>query len=160
MNNPTSGVDAVSEYLTFRLGVNEYGLDILAVREIRAYGGVTELPQAPEFIKGVIDLRGLIIPVVDLRVKFGMDNVVYDGFTVMIVMAVGGRVVAAVVDSVSDVVRLSRDAIAPPPQFGSAFDARYLRGMAQNDNRMLIVLDIEQLLGAAEIALYAPQLAA
>lgn len=146
--------NGAGEYLTFRLGDNEYGVDILAVQEIRAYDAVTAIPQAPAFIKGVIDLRGVVVPVVDLRLKLQLPDVSYDSFTVMIVMALAGRVVAIVVDSVSDVVQLAAGSVAAPPQFGSAFDARYLRGMAHNDNRMLILLDLERLLGSADVALY------
>jgi len=154
MNDKTDQQETGGEYLTFRLGDNEYGVDILAVQEIRAYEGVTSIPQAPTFIKGVIDLRGVVVPVVDLRVKLHLANVAYDSFTVMIVMAIAGRVVAIVVDSVSDVVQLAAGSVAPPPEFGSAFDSRYLKGMAKHDERMLILLDIERLIGSADLSLY------
>lgn len=144
------------EFLTFTLGAEEYGVDILKVQEIRGYDTVTRIPDAPEFIKGVINLRGTIVPVVDLRLKFKLGEAVYNALTVMIILNIGARVVGMVVDSVSDVIALDAAQLRPPPEFGSAFDARYLAGLGTVDDRMLILLDIEKLLSSAELALFAP----
>ena len=103
------------EFLTFRLGAEEYGIDILKVQEIRSYEAPTRIANAPAFIKGVVNLRGVIVPIVDLRLKLGCDSNDYNSFTVVIVLNVRGRVVGAVVDSVSDVLELSRDSIKPAP---------------------------------------------
>ena len=145
--------DLVDEYLTFTLGREEYGVDILKVQEIRGYDAVTRLPDAPEWIKGVINLRGAIIPVVDLRIKFRLGEPVYDGFTVMIILNVSGRVIGAVVDSVSDVTQLRPDQIRPAPELGLQVDARYIAGMGSVDQRMLILLDIERMVKSREMAL-------
>ena len=145
--------DMVDEYLTFTLGREEYGVDILKVQEIRGYDAVTRLPDAPEWIKGVINLRGAIIPVVDLRIKFRLGEPVYDGFTVMIILNVSGRVIGAVVDSVSDVTQLRPDQIRPAPELGLQVDARYIAGMGSVDQRMLILLDIERMVKSREMAL-------
>lgn len=142
------------EFLTFTLGSEEYAIDILTVQEIRGYDSVTRMPDAPEFIKGVINLRGAIVPVIDLRIKFNLGQVVYDAFTVMIVLNVSGRTVGIVVDRVSDVLALTPDQIAPPPEFGSAFDAHYLTGLGTVDERMLILVDIERLLSGSDMALF------
>jgi purine-binding chemotaxis protein CheW len=151
------------EYLSFRLGTEEYGIDILTVQEIRGYpadGGVTRLANAPEFIKGVIDLRGVIVPLVDLRVKFGLDEARYDALTVVIILNVGGRVVGAVVDSVSDVLQLPAAQVRPPPQFNSLLDAGVITGLASVPRhgadareRLLILLDIERLMLSADMGL-------
>ncbi|MCE2899042.1 MAG: chemotaxis protein CheW [Betaproteobacteria bacterium] len=141
------------EFLTFRLGAEEYGIEILKVQEIRGYDAVTRLANAPEFIKGVINLRGVIVPIVDLRIKFGVAEPVYDQFTVVIVLNVGGRVVGAVVDSVSDVLTLEPDQMRAAPQFSSSFDTSHLTGLASLDERMLILVDIERLMLSADMAL-------
>jgi purine-binding chemotaxis protein CheW len=142
-----------AEFLTFTLGAEEYGIEILKVREIRRYDSVTRIANAPAFIKGVINLRGTIVPVVDLRVKFDLSDVVYNEFTVMIVLALAKRIVGIVVDSVSDVVALAGEQIKPAPEFGSSFDARYLLGLGTVAERMLILLDIEQIMTSDELAL-------
>ena len=148
--------DAVTrpeEVLSFRLGKEEYGIEILKVQEIRGYDAVTRLAGAPEFIKGVINLRGVIIPIIDLRIKFGLGPVVYDEFTVVIVLNVSRRVVGIVVDSVSDVLTLSPADIKPAPQFASTFDTRHVSGIVSVDSRMLILVDIERLMRSADMAL-------
>ena len=144
------------EYLSFTLGDEEYGIDILAVQEIRGYDAVTRVPDAPEYIKGLVNLRGTIAPVVDLRIRFKLGNAEYDHLTVMIVLNIGGRIVGIVVDSVCDVVPLLPEQIAPAPEFGASFDSSYLQGLANVNDRMLILIDIDKLLHSAELALYAP----
>jgi purine-binding chemotaxis protein CheW len=141
------------EYLTFRLGAEEYGIDILKVQEIRSYEAPTRIANAPAFIKGVVNLRGVIVPIVDLRLKLGCDSNDYNSFTVVIVLNVRGRVVGAVVDSVSDVLELSRDSIKPAPEMASAVDTSFITGISSVNDRMLILMDIEALMASAEMGL-------
>lgn len=141
------------ELLTFTLGAEEYAIDILKVQEIRGYDAVTTIANAPSFIKGVINLRGTIVPIVDLRIKFGVGVVEYTPFTVTIILNVGGRVVGMVVDSVSDVLALESSKILPAPEFSSSLDTRYIHGLGSIDERMLIVVDIEKLMLSADMAL-------
>ncbi|MDX1635156.1 MAG: chemotaxis protein CheW [Marinobacter sp.] len=134
------------EFLTFRLGEEEYAVDILKVQEIKGYGGVTRIARAPSFIKGVINLRGTIIPIVDLRDRFGVGELSYDEFTIVIILNLTERVVGIVVDSVSDVSRLTDEDIRPAPNFSTAVDTRYIEGLAETDQGMLIVLEIDGLM--------------
>lgn len=150
--SPAATAAKMAEYLTFRLGQEEYGIDILRVQEIRSYEQPTRLAHAPEFIKGVIDLRGVIVPIVDLRLKLGCPAE-YTDFTVVIILNVGGTVLGAVVDAVADVVALATDSIKPAPQFHGPVDASFVRGIATVGERMLIVVDIESLLSGAEMGL-------
>lgn len=149
-DNPSNAANA-GEYLSFTLGAEQYGVDILKVQEIRGYDQVTRVPDAPDYIKGVINLRGTIVPVIDLRLKLRLDDARYDAFTVMIVLNVEQRVVGIVVDSVSDVIELSSEQIRPTPEFGAAVDTRFINGIGTQDERMLILLDIETLLDTAEL---------
>ena len=144
---------AGSEFLAFTLGSEEYGIDILKVQEIRGYEAVTRIANAPEFIKGVINLRGIIIPVVDMRIKFKLGTPVYDQFTVVIILNIGGRIMGMVVDSVSDVTTLSADQIKPAPEMGTAFNSDYLVGLGTVDERMLILIDIDRLMSSSEMGL-------
>lgn len=160
---PYPGMDtdaATDEFLTFALGEEEYGVDILKVQEIRGYDAVTRLPDAPDYIKGVINLRGTIVPVIDMRMKFRLDKVEYNELTVMIVLNVAERVVGIVVDSVSDVVRLGGEQIREVPELGAAIDRQFLTGIGTLEERMLILLDIERLMTSAEMGLVAEALAA
>lgn len=141
------------EFLTFKLGAEEYGIEILKVQEIRGYDSVTTIANAPEFIKGVINLRGVIVPIVDLRIKFGVGNPEYNQFTVVIVLNVRDRVVGAVVDSVSDVLTLEAEQIKPAPTFASSFDTRHLMGIGAVEERMLILMDIERLMLSGDMGL-------
>ena len=141
------------EFLTFRLGGEEYGIDILKVQEIRGYDAVTRIANAPEFIKGVINLRGTIVPIVDMRIKFKVGEATYDQFTVVIVLNVGNRVVGMVVDSVSDVMALTPEQIRPAPEFGAAMDTEYLVGLGALEGRMLILVEIEKLMTSETMAL-------
>jgi purine-binding chemotaxis protein CheW len=148
------GEERASEFLTFRLGEESYGIEILKVQEIRGYETPTAIANAPAFIKGVVNLRGVIVPVLDLRIKFRLDHANYDEFTVVIILNVAGRVVGVVVDSVSDVLTLPAGAIRPTPEFSSAtFDTRYITGLGSVDGGMLILLDIEKLMTSADMAL-------
>lgn len=154
MNHPeSSGAATSGEFLTFTLGAEEYGIDILKVQEIRGYDAVTKIANAPSFIKGVINLRGVIVPIVDLRIKFNLGNVTYDQFTVVIILNIGKRVMGVVVDGVSDVIQLSADNLRPAPEFGSILDTRYILGLGTVEERMIIVVDIERLMTSQEMSL-------
>ncbi|MBB1486837.1 chemotaxis protein CheW [Oceanospirillum sediminis] len=141
------------EYLTFSLGEEHYAVDILKVQEIRGYGAVTKIANAPAFIKGVINLRGVIVPIIDLRIKFNVGEAHYDEFTIVIVLHLSNRVVGIVVDGVSDVVSLGGDQIKNPPDFSANFDSEYILGLATVDEQMLIIVDIEKLMSSEEMAL-------
>jgi purine-binding chemotaxis protein CheW len=147
------GHKVTSEYLTFRLGAEEYGIDILRVQEIRSYEEPTRIANSPSFIKGVVNLRGVIVPVVDLRIKLGCESVEYNGFTVVIVLNVKGRVVGAVVDSVSDVLELAKDQINQAPEMSTTVDTTFITGIASVGERMLILMDIESLMSSADMGL-------
>lgn len=140
------------EFLTFTLGDEEYAIDILKVQEIRGFEAVTRIANTPAFIKGVINLRGLIVPIVDMRIKFNLGEPVYNEFTITVILNIGKRVIGIVVDSVSDVISLDEEQIRPPPEFGT-FDLQYLHGLVAVDDRMLILIDIERLMSSAEMAL-------
>lgn len=144
---------AVLEFLVFTLGDEEYGVDIQNVQELRSYDTVTRLANAPEFIKGVVNLRGIIVPIVDMRIKFSLGTPVYDQFTVVIILTIAGRVMGMVVDSVSDVVTLTGEEIKPPPQMGTAINTDYLIGIGALDQRMLVLIDIARLMSAEDIGL-------
>lgn len=154
MESMENRVAAVSgEYLTYTLGAEEYGIDILKVQEIRGYDAVTRIANAPEFIKGVINLRGSIVPIVDLRIKFRLGEPTYDPFTVVIILNIGKRVMGIVVDGVSDVIQLASENLHAAPEFGSILDTRYILGLGTVEDRMIIVVDIEQLMTSQEMAL-------
>jgi len=142
-----------TEFLTFRLGSEEYCIDILKVREIRGYEPPTRIANAPAFIRGVINLRGLIVPIFDLRLKFNCEQAPYDDFTVVIILALGERTVGVVVDSVSDVLQIQPDLVRAAPQIDTGVDDSCITGLASVDERMLIVLDIERLMGGADMGL-------
>jgi purine-binding chemotaxis protein CheW len=141
------------EYLTFILGPEEYAIDILKVQEIRGYEQPTTIANSPTFIKGVINLRGIIVPIVDMRIKFGVGKVEYTPFTVVIILSIGGRVVGMVVDGVSDVISLRSDQVRPTPEFSTTVDTRYIKGLGTLGERMLIVVEIEKLMLSSEMAL-------
>jgi purine-binding chemotaxis protein CheW len=147
------------EYLTFRLDSEEYGIDILKVQEIRGYENVTKIAGAPPYIRGVINLRGVIVPIVDLRMKFNLSDAKFDDFTVAIILNLAGRTVGAVVDSVSDVLELEAAQIKPVPDFQTMLDADYITGLGSvgtgDEARMLILLDIDKLMSSGDIALVA-----
>ncbi|HEX4909993.1 MAG TPA: chemotaxis protein CheW [Permianibacter sp.] len=145
--------DNAMEILTFTLGNEEYGIDILKVQEIRGYETTTHIANAPPFIKGVINLRGTIVPIVDLRIRFNVGEATYDEFTVVIILNVGNRVVGMVVDGVSDVLALAEDNIKPPPQLSSTINIAFIRGLGTLEKRMIILIDIEGLMASADMAL-------
>ncbi|BCB06218.1 chemotaxis protein CheW [Vreelandella venusta] len=141
------------EFLVFSLGEEEYAIDILKVQEIRGYENVTRIANAPDFIKGVTNLRGVIVPIVDLRIKFHLDSVEYGGQTVVIVVNVADRVVGIVVDGVSDVMTLTPEQIKPAPEFGVTLSSDFLSGLGSLEDRMLVLVDIDKLLTSEEMAL-------
>ena len=143
---------ASSQFLTFRIAAEEYGIDILKVQEIRSYEAPTRVANAPAFVKGVVNLRGVIVPIVDLRLRLGQSAEI-NAFTVVIVLNVLGRVVGIVVDSVSDVLELQADAIKPPPEISAAIDARFITGLGKIAERMLILLDIERMVASPDFGL-------
>ena len=144
---------SLQEFLTFTLGPEEYAIDILKVKEIRGYEPPTTIANAPSYLKGVINLRGTIVPIVDLRIKFSVGQAEYTPFTVVIILNVGSRVVGMVVDSVSDVTTLRSDQIRPAPEFAATVDTRYILGLGTLNERMLIVVDIERLMLSSDMGL-------
>ena len=141
------------EYLTFTLGPEEYAIDILKVQEIRGYEQPTTIANAPAFIKGVINLRGTIVPIVDMRIKLEVGKAEYTPFTVVIILNIGARVVGIVVDGVSDVTSLRPEQIRPAPDFAATVDTKYIQGLGTLDERMLIVVDIARLMLSSDMAL-------
>ncbi len=151
---PTTGVGSDRlEVVTFTLGKEEYAIDIQRVQELRGYDAVTRIANAPDYIKGVVNLRGIIVPIIDMRIKFNLGTPTYHELTVVIVLNIRGRVVGMVVDSVSDVITLQADQIKPPPQMGAALDTDYLIGLGTLDNRMLILVDIDKLMSSDDMGL-------
>lgn len=141
------------EFLTFTLGQEEYGIDILKVQELRGYDNVTQIANAPDFLKGVINLRGIITPIIDMRIRFKLNAGVYDQFTVVIILHLNNRTVGMVVDSVSDVITLAAEQIKPAPAMGTLLNTDYLIGLGTLGERMLILLEIDRLISSEEIGL-------
>jgi purine-binding chemotaxis protein CheW len=157
-NNPSSSgasalKTAAGEYLTFVLGNEQYGIEILKVQEIRGYDAVTQIANMPPFIKGVINLRGKIVPIVDLRIKFNLGKVEYDEFTVVIILNLNGRIVGIVVDGVSDVRELREEHLREVPALVTRIDTKYIVGLATIEQEMLILVDIEKLMTSDEMEL-------
>ncbi len=150
----SAGID---QYLTFIMAGEEYGVDILRVQEIKGWDSVTPLPNTPKYVKGVINLRGTIVPIIDLRHRFNLDTVPYGATTVVIMLKVlsdtGQRIMGIVVDAVSEVYNVATDDVKPAPDFGGAVESEVVRGLATVDEKMLILLDIDQLLTDKEIKL-------
>lgn len=151
-------ITGIREFLAFKLASEEYGIDILRVQEIRSYEQPTRMANAPEFIKGVINLRGVIVPIIDMRLKFKLEQVNYDNFTVVIVLNIGKQVIGMVVDGVSDVITLTPGQLHPVPEFSSAIDSNHVMAIGSVQDRMLILLDIEKLMSGAEMGLVAQTL--
>lgn len=152
LSNQISFATDGSQYLTFRLGEEEYGVEILKVQEIKGYSAITPIPNTPAYLKGVMNLRGTIVPVVDLRAKFTMAEAEYNQFTVIIVLTVGAKVMGLVVDAVSDVLNIPRTDIQPTPDFGAQVDARFISGMAKAGDKLVVLLDIDTVLGGEALA--------
>ena len=145
------------ELLTFLLAGEEYGVDILRVQEIKGWSTVTSIPNTPEYIRGVINIRGSIVPIIDMRLRFNIEKKEYDATTVVIVLNVFGnnkryRTMGVVVDAVSDVYNIPVDDVKASPDFGTAVDTEFVTGLATINEKMIIVLDIDHMLNAAELA--------
>jgi len=153
---PDAAPTAIREFLAFKLGGEEYGIDILRVQEIRSYEKPTRIANAPDFIKGVVNLRGVIVPIIDMRLKLRLAQADYDAFTVVIVLNIGRRVMGMVVDAVSDVITLQPEQLRPAPQFDACIAGEHLLAIGAIDERMLILVDIEKLMSAAEVGLVDP----
>ena len=161
MSEQNSHQDAENmEFLTFTLAEENYGLEIMKVKEIRGYEPVTKIANAPDYVKGVLNLRGDIVPILDLRLKFNVGQATYNEFTIVIMLSVANRIVGIVVDAVSDVINLDRSQIKPPPEFCVAFDHKYLFGLATVQEHMVILLNIEALITSKELGLFAAEEAA
>ena len=145
--------NASQEYLGFLLGNEEYVIDILKVQEIRGYTTPTKIAQSPDFVKGVINLRGNIVPIVDLRIKFDLPEISYTPFTVVIILKEKKKIVGIVVDSVSDVFNINVDEIKPAPEFSGILHDKYLKGLATVNEKMLIVTDIDALMSSPEMGI-------
>jgi len=142
----------ISQYLTFTLGAEEYGIEILKVQEIRGYSAVTPIPNAPTHVKGIMNLRGTVVPVVDLRAKFGMPAIEYSKFTVIIVVKVGEKIAGLVVDAVSDVLNIGQSDVRPAPDLGARTDTRFISGVVSVADKLAVLLDIDKLLTEEEVA--------
>lgn len=149
----TSSAPKALEFLSFTLGREEYGIDIQKVQELRGYDTVTRIANVPEHIKGVVNLRGIIVPIIDMRIKFNLGTPTYDPFTVVIILNIGGRVMGMVVDSVSDVITLTPEQIRPAPSMASVLETQYLTGLGTLDERMLILIDLDRLMSSDEMGL-------
>jgi purine-binding chemotaxis protein CheW len=141
-----AGASAPVQYLTVNLANEEYAIDILAVREIRGWTPVTRIPQAPHYVLGVLNLRGTIVPVLDLRLRFGLEREEYNATTVTVIVNVAGRLFGVVVDAVSDVLDVTADGVRPVPDMGTTVDTEYLKGLTAVDDRMVLLLDVDKLL--------------
>jgi purine-binding chemotaxis protein CheW len=145
----------VAQYLTFTLGAEDYGVDILRVQEIRGWHPVTRVPNAPAYLLGVLNLRGTIVPIIDMRMRFNLEKVEYNPVTVIIVLSVktesGQHVFGIVVDGVSDVLDVTAADIKATPDFGAAVNTDFISGLATKSERMVMLLDIDKLLSSAEL---------
>jgi purine-binding chemotaxis protein CheW len=140
-----------NQFLTFQLGEELYGVDILRVQEIKGYTTVTKIPNTPSYIKGVLNLRGTIVPIVELRTTFGMETIDYTMFTVIVVVVVRDRIMGLVVDSVSDVLNISQKDIQASPEFGSRVDVSFLNGIGKSGDKLVALLNIDRLLTDSEL---------
>lgn len=144
--------DTSAQYLTFALGEESYGIEILKVQEIKGYSAITPIPNTPPYIKGVMNLRGTVVPVVDLRAKFGLPDAAYGQFTVIIVVNLGHRIMGLVVDAVSDVLNVADAQVEQTPDLGTSVDTSFLTGMAKTGDRLVLLLDIHQVVGQDTLA--------
>ncbi len=145
------GMTDGNQFVTFTLADEEYGVDIMQVQEIIGYRGFTKIPNVNKFIKGVLNLRGLVVPVIDLRLKFNLEEKEFDQFTVIMIVEVDGRTMGIIVDSVSDVVALDNEAIQETPQFSSNINTDFINGMGKKEDKFIILLDINKVLTEEEM---------
>jgi purine-binding chemotaxis protein CheW len=149
-NNATEKT-LTNQFVTFQLGAETYGISILKLNEIIAYQSCTNIPNVPRFIKGVLNLRGIVVPVIDLRERFGMELKDYDQFTVIMILDVSGRIMGLVVDAVSDVLTLNSDDVKPRPHFSTGISTQFILGMGIKDKKFIILLDVDKLLSDEEL---------
>jgi purine-binding chemotaxis protein CheW len=152
MATNTSYASDANQFLTFALGQEEYGVEILKIQEIKGFSAITPLPNAPTYLKGVLNLRGTIVPIVDLRKKFSLPEVEFSKFTVIVVVQVRGQIMGFIVDAVSDVLNVAGDAIQPTPDLHGQVDTAFITGLAKAGEKLVILLDIDKVLTAAEVA--------
>jgi purine-binding chemotaxis protein CheW len=153
-SNADAGSEAGNnEFLAFKLGKEEYGINILKVQELRGYETPTRIANAPDFVKGVMNLRGAIVPVVDMRIKFKLAEPTYNQLTVVVILNINGRIAGMVVDSVSDVIALTPEQTKPAPDMGTAFNSEFMTGLGTLDERLLILIDIDKLMTSPEMGL-------
>ena len=141
------------QYVTFTLDDEEYGVEVLKVQEIIGYQGFTRVPSVPSFVKGVINLRGLVVPIVDLRIKLSMQEKAYDNFTVILILEVRGKTIGAIVDAVSDVVNLKEDEVQATPDFASGVSVDFIAGMGRRGDKLIIMLDIDKVLNIGDLVI-------
>ena len=146
-----SGMATSQQFLTFALGTEEYGVEILKIQEIKGFSAITPLPNAPPDVKGVLNLRGAIVPIMDLRKKFGLPEIATTAFTVIVVVQVQAKVMGFLVDAVSDVLTVKTEEIQPTPDMAGQVDTSCLQGLAQAGEKLVILLDIDRVLTAAEV---------
>ena len=151
-DNSQAGFTAASQYLSFALGAEQYGIELLKVQEIKGYSSVTPIPNTPAYIKGVMNLRGAVVPIVDLRKRFGMEAIEYTQFNVIIVINVGSRIMGLLVDAVSDVLNVGPGELRPAPDFGARTDTRFISGMVSAGEKIAVLLDLDTLLSEADLA--------
>jgi purine-binding chemotaxis protein CheW len=155
IHDKSTGGAGTDQFLTFMLAGEEYGVDILRVQEIRGWATVTQIPRVPDYVKGVINLRGTIVPIIDLRRRFRMEEAQYGQTTVVIVLKIvsgdGDRVMGIVVDAVSDVYNVNPTDIKPAPDFGCQVSLDFVRGLASVNEKMVIILDIEKLMNVRDL---------
>jgi purine-binding chemotaxis protein CheW len=156
-SHSTAAASAGCQYLSFSLGTEAYAIEILGVQEIKGYTVITPIPNAPGHVKGVINLRGTVVPVLGLRERFGMAPVAYDKFTVIVIVSVGAKVVGIVVDAVTDVLTLQAADLEAPPELGAGIDTSFINGMAKTADRLVVILDVQKALGDALSATGEPQ---
>ncbi|MDH5766117.1 MAG: chemotaxis protein CheW [Gammaproteobacteria bacterium] len=156
-NDLINNEDSQAQFLSFSLGDDDYGINILRVQEIRGWEKVRDIPKSPEYLKGVLNLRNTVVPIVDLRIRFGLEDYDYTPTTVIIVLSVessdGSHVMGVVVDAVSDVLNIDTDSIKDPPNFGSKINTKYMSGMVMVEEQMVILLNVDKLLDQEELAI-------
>ena len=151
--NEAISTATANQFVTFTLGDEEYGIAILKVQEIIGYPGFTKIPNMPSFVKGVINLRGSVVPVIDLRLKFAMQEREYDTYTVIAILEVEEKVIGVIVDAVSDVITLKEDEMQPTPDFSSGVKVEFISGMGRKGDTLIILLDIDRVLSEGEIGM-------
>ena len=150
---PTGAISSDElQLVSFNIGSEEFGVDILKVQEINRMVEITKVPQAPHYVEGVINLRGKVIPIIDLRKRFNLELKEHDKNTRIVVVDIGGNIMGMIVDAVSEVLRLPADTIEPPPELVTGINSEYIKGVAKLENRLLIFLDLSKVIDVNEMA--------